>query len=470
MSYKNLSRRKWRTFLTVFSLTAAILGFVCTVNISESVGFVLTSGEAERALFSGIDVGYPYFCDILITAKHPWWYDIDPIGEPFRGPEFLVSESILADIKTNQGVEWVEPYIGDLRIYAQATIRRENGSIKDFSSNIMFVGVDPVVETRRLGRNLLIYRGRAPKELSQEIMVGFNIAKLYNLSIGDTLNIPAESRGTHISTGSLKESTQFTGLLYTFLNLFEEHVSKESFQITTTKDFSMKIVGIFWTSTTLDDYVVADYKELAEVVGFFNKVTCIFVKLKSDTNLDQTLNAFWSLQDVNVYIPILKKQYSTGAAQGGSTFSGVASTRFAKISNLQNVIASEIATIAFIAGVVYTTVYERRWEIGLLKALGFENSFIFSIILGEAIILGLVAGIIGFVASTILSLLSIGISLPVIGFIPLLSQVIPGIELKLTFEWGAIAIGISIATSLISSLIPAYMATKLLPIEAMRRG
>jgi ABC-type antimicrobial peptide transport system permease subunit len=42
--------------------------------------------------------------------------------------------------------------------------------------------------------------------------------------------------------------------------------------------------------------------------------------------------------------------------------------------------------------------------------------------------------------------------------------------LKLTVEWGVLAIGLSAATSLISSFIPAFLAAILSPIEAMRRG
>jgi len=479
-SYKNLLRRRWRTILTTLSLIAAIIGFVCTVNISESIGFELTSGEAERALFAGIDVGYPYFSDIIITAKHPWWYDL-PISEPFRGSSYLLPENLLAEVRTIPGIEWAEPYVGDVKIQFVTTVtggqeirkewvvRHENGSVERFSSDILIAGVDPIVEPKRLGKNILILQGRDLQEASQEVIVGYNFAESHNLSVGDTLIIPAENHlFIHDSPGKLIE-TSWKGAWYAFWSWFEDQW-QERFSISINKEVSMKIVGIFWTTTLYDNYVVTNYDDLRQILGFGSRVTCIFVKLNPEADVGQTLNALWSLQNVKVYIPLIRKRYTTGRDQVGSTFSGIAPTKFAKVANLQNIITSEVATGTFIAAVVYTTVLERRWEIGLLKALGFKATFILSTLMAEALILGLLAGVIGFLASAILSVLSTGLLLPTGGFIPLLSSILPKIELKLTFEWGIMAIGVSTATSLVSSLIPALLAARLPPIEAMRRG
>ncbi len=479
-SYRNLLRRRWRTTLTVLSLIAAITGFMCTVNISQSIGFDLTSGEAERSLFAGIDVGYPYFCDVLITKEHSWWHDL-PIGEHFRGPSSLLPEDLLAEIRATPGIEWAEPYVGDVKIQFQDTsldselaskkwlIEHEDGSVDLFSSDILISGVDANVESKRLGQRGLFFQGRAIQGVGQEVMVGYNFAKSHNLSVGDTLVIPAEKLSCiHDSPGKLRER-QFRNIWQSFWAWAEDRW-QERFYFSIEKEIRMKIVGVFWTTTPYDDYVVTAYNDLQEIFGFGKRVTCIFIKLKPEVGVDQTLNTLWSLPDVNVYIPLLRKRYSTGQDQFGSAFSSVAPTKFVAVANLQNIIISEIAAGVFIAAVVYTQVLERRWEIGLLKSLGFGATFILSTLMVEALILGLFAGIIGFFVSSMLSILSSGILLPTGDFVPLLSSFLPEIELRLTFDWGMMAIGLSTATSLISSLVPAYLAAMLPPIEAMRRG
>jgi len=471
-SYRNLFRRRWRTTLTALSLIAAVTGFLCTVNISQSIGFEMTSGEAERALFAGVDVGYPYFSDILVASKHPWWYNI-PLGDPFRGPSSLVPGDILARVRSAPGVDWAEPYVGDVQIqFDEAAIgkgisrkewivRHEGGAVDRFSSNIMMAGVDPDVEPKRMGDRSLFLQGRSIQGTGYEVMIGYNFAKSHNLSVGDTLIIPGETHiCTHDSPGKLRESG-FRSVWQSFWTWSEDQW-QERFNI------SMKVVGIYWTTTPYDNYVITTYTGLQEMLGFGNRVTAIFVKLEAEAEVEKTLNALWSLENVEIYIPLLRKRYTTGQDQVGSAFSGVAPTKFVTMANLQNIVISEVAAGIFIASVVYTSVHERRWEIGLLKSLGFKSSFVLSTLMMEALILGLFAGIVGFLVASLLSVLSTGIVLPTGQFILLLSSMLPRMELKMTIGWGVLAIGLSTATSLASSLIPAYFAATLPPIEAMR--
>ena len=479
-SYRNLFRRRWRTTLTVLSLVAAVTGFICTVNISQSIGFTMTSAEAERALFAGGDVGYPYFCDILVAPEHPWWYDL-PMGDAFRGPSSLVSGDMLTKIRAIPGVDWAQPYVGDVRIqFDEASrgngmsrkewiVRHESGTIDSFSSDILIAGVDPEIEPRRLGKRCIFLQGRPIQGTGYEVMVGYSFAKSHNLSVGDTLIIPAEKHVcTHDSPGKLRES-EFRGLWHSFW-AWSEDQWQEHFSFSIEKEVQMKIVGIYWTTTPYDDFAITTYTGLQEMLGFGNRVTAIFVKLKPEVDVGKTLNALWSAEDVNIYIPLLRKRYTTGADQVGSAFSGVAPTKFVSMANLQNIAISEVAAGIFIASVVYTSVHERRWEIGLLKSLGFKSTFVLCTLMMEALILGLFAGIVGFIVSSLLSVLSIGILLPTGQFIPLLSSVLPRMELKMTLDWGILAIGLSTATSLASSFIPAYFAATLPPIEAMREG
>ena len=158
-------------------------------------------------------------------------------------------------------------------------------------------------------------------------------------------------------------------------------------------------------------------------------------------------------------MPIIKYRYAQGYGVG-SMFSGVSPTRFFSVSNVQNALMMEAAASIFIAATVYANVMERRWEIGLLKGIGFRPRYILAILLTESIIVGLIAGILGFILANMIPAMS--------GILNLAA--ISGIEQRLTFQWGIVAILLSLATSALSSLVPALHAVMINPIRAMGRG
>ncbi len=111
-----------------------------------------------------------------------------------------------------------------------------------------------------------------------------------------------------------------------------------------------------------------------------------------------------------------------------------------------------------IANIMFVSVKERTVEIGIQKALGSTRIFILQQFLLEAIILCLIGGLIG------------------IFFLFIVSGILQGLiywaELKfvMTIKWNDIILGIALSMmiGLISGFLPAYTASKLDPVEAMR--
>jgi len=110
-----------------------------------------------------------------------------------------------------------------------------------------------------------------------------------------------------------------------------------------------------------------------------------------------------------------------------------------------------VSTI-FVLLSMYTTITERRKEIGILKSLGASTSFIISAIEGEAFMIGLFGIILGFIIAFAASL--------AIGF---------GFELQFEFTRGWIisAIIIAVGGSLLGALYPAWRASGIDPVEVM---
>jgi putative ABC transport system permease protein len=114
-----------------------------------------------------------------------------------------------------------------------------------------------------------------------------------------------------------------------------------------------------------------------------------------------------------------------------------------------------------IANTMFTSVLEKTKEIGIMKAIGARNRDILLIFLFNAAFIGLVGGILGIILGTMLS-----------GFMPALMGGLPmgrggGIAI-VTFNSIAMALSVSVIVGILAGIIPAYQASKLRPVDALR--
>ncbi len=137
-------------------------------------------------------------------------------------------------------------------------------------------------------------------------------------------------------------------------------------------------------------------------------------------------------------------------------------------SNVLNGAIGFIMLIAFISVVVsainttntmITSVLERTREIGVMKAVGAENKEIFKIFLLESAVLGGIAGIIGVGLGWLLTKLA-SISLKSAGW----GFLTPYYSLSLFLA----LIAFAALTGAISGAVPAYRASKINPVQALR--
>ena len=110
-----------------------------------------------------------------------------------------------------------------------------------------------------------------------------------------------------------------------------------------------------------------------------------------------------------------------------------------------------VSTI-FVLLSMYTTITERRKEIGILKSLGASKGFIIKTIEGEAFLIGVCGVILGFAASFAASwAITFKFELP----------------FEFNSKWIITAIGIAIGGSLIGAVYPAWRASTIDPVEVM---
>jgi len=130
-----------------------------------------------------------------------------------------------------------------------------------------------------------------------------------------------------------------------------------------------------------------------------------------------------------------------------------------------SIVVVGIAAISLLVGGIgilnsmYTSVLERRKEIGVMKAIGARRNDILGIFLIEAGIIGLIGGIIGTIGGFL------------IAFMVNIIGKFTGTEINVSFDITIIlvALGFSFILGLIAGFLPAYQASKQQAIDSLRK-
>ena len=215
-------------------------------------------------------------------------------------------------------------------------------------------------------------------------------------------------------------------------------------------------------------------------------VTAMFTKKKSTlaTNLSalgyQDLNDpteidfyFWSFDGKTRFIEFLDnyndKMRDIGMDDKVIDYSDTTGVLMSSVKTIVDTVSyvliafvsiSLVVSSIMIGVITYISVYERKKEIGILRAIGASKHNISSIFNAETFIIGLLSGIFGVVISYLLIPIINAVLHHFTGDIPLSAALDPRTALLL--------IVLSVILTLIGGLIPARAASKKDPVEALR--
>ncbi len=219
------------------------------------------------------------------------------------------------------------------------------------------------------------------------------------------------------------------------------------------KDF--KIIGIWEeTGNSQDDNNINIPLEAArEIFNEPEHVDTIIAQAKSDVNIE-------SLQK--------KIEKELKQKRDDTNFQVLTAAQIVEQINdvlgIVQVVLVGIAMISLIVGAIgilnsmYTSVLERTKDIGIMKAVGARNSDILKIFLIESGLMGFVGGIFGIILGIAVALI-VGEIASNSGFLLLVKIEIPLLLYGLLF---------SFLVGMISGTLPAYQASKLKPVDALR--
>jgi putative ABC transport system permease protein len=293
--------------------------------------------------------------------------------------------------------------------------------------------------------------------------VDFNqYSNVYSTFQAENGSIPTNPSDNDVVVGTRVNQPGQNGTIYftasstvnvTWMNATVLPPVNESYSATVTG--VLKEIGGFGIGGPSDTGV---YIPLNKYESFFNssEATQIIVKLKNSDNATIT-NVSKAITD----------HFSNQVSVVSST--AVLSTITSIFSILQLFLAGIAGISLLVAGVgimniMFVSLIERTREIGILKALGMKRRTVLSIFLGESVIIGLIGAVIGIVlgyglALVVAQILGSGIlgGTGAFALTPVLTPLVLG---------GSLAFGIGV--SVIFALYPAWRASKLKPVDALR--
>lgn len=200
-----------------------------------------------------------------------------------------------------------------------------------------------------------------------------------------------------------------------------------------------KIVGVF--SPPSGSRIKMSLAAMQDALEVTKKCTYILVKLKDGANVEAVAN------HINEVLPGNKINLTRDLIVD-------AEERLPALNIFLRVLVGLGAFVStiFVLLSMYTTITERKKEIGILKSLGASKSFIVTVIESEALLIGVLGIMLGFVVSFVASFAI---------------QNIYELQFEFSRGWILTAILIAIGGSLVGALYPAWKASGIDPVEVM---
>jgi putative ABC transport system permease protein len=273
------------------------------------------------------------------------------------------------------------------------------GAAKVRGKDVLLMGVD--FETEMQLKNWWQFEG-APPAAPNELLIGSQTAVTYDLAVGDTLDIKGDD---YTVTAILKPTgSSEDGIIVGDLHTFQNILGKEG-------KISMVEIQAFCRDCPITELTLQISEKFPEA-----KVTGLRQAMMS------------KMQTVEMF-----KTFSYG------------------IAVLVIFIGSLLVFVTMMG-----SVNERTREIGIFRAIGFRRGHVMQIILLEAMVVGLIGGLLGYLGGNAIA----WVSLPLV----VKSSSFAG----LNYNLGGVSLLLAVALSLIASLYPAQKASKLDPSEALR--
>lgn len=222
---------------------------------------------------------------------------------------------------------------------------------------------------------------------------------------------------------------------------------------------------IVWYDGKTDNNIKKSYVSLLRALGV--------VELDDPTNIEFYCTSFEAKEEIISFINQYNEEQRAEAKANGTDadeikYSDTLATMMSFVNTMANTITGVLVAFAaislvvstiMIAIIIYTSVLERRKEIGVLRSIGARKKDISRVFLAESAILGAYSGLIGLLVSYLISLLG-----------AFVLKVVFEIDGLIEVKWWhcVMMLGISVLLSMLAGFIPSRIAAKKDPAIALR--
>jgi putative ABC transport system permease protein len=377
---------------------SALAIFGIAIGVATVIGLGLISDGLPTSAQNALTAGAADFSVIVKTTNEG-----TPDGQGGPGGGFG-SQQLINQTKVNeiQQISGVNSAVGVLRIMTNLdnTSSTNNRSTGDsVVSMTTLIGIDSSSVSMD---DIVITNGTVYSNDANEVIIGKSASQRSNKTIGDTVSI-----------------------------------SNQTF----------KIVGIYETGNFMDDSgIVMSLDRLGNITNNTGKVSLILVKANNGTNSEDLAT---TIQEK--YPNELTTSTSLSGMDRMNQGLGVINTAVWAISLVAILLGGIIVVITMMKAIS-----ERTREIGVLRAIGWTRRRIIKMIIGESLLLSLIAIILGLI---------MGISLvEILNYTQMIPGLIPSFSAVLFLK----GIGVAFLLGILGGIYPAYRASRLEPTEALR--
>jgi putative ABC transport system permease protein len=414
MAWMNLKQRKLRTSLTTLGVVIGIMTILAVASLGE--GF---RGEIKQRMEQGFEL------NVLIVFP----------GSFTAGLREGFSQKDIEYIKNVTGVSHATPLI-TIPLTEEVKLCNETGT-KLGAFTIGAVNFTEMMEI--LPQRFILTKGRFPRENERgKIVLGYKASVVNETIVADV--------GDNVT------------------------LSMPALPTMSTSNFNFTVSGVLAKGGT-SGITNFDYWAFISIEDALNIIT------KKDKPYQIILVKVSNVQDADRIAKEIEKHFGSYSV---TVFVPTAFTR--QVNNILSLVQMFLIAIGsislIVAGVgimniMTVAVMERTREIGILKAVGAKNRTVLGMFLTEALLVGIIGGLIGEFTGC---LFSYGLAQILNNFLqPNKTELLERPEIQsikltpaLSITWMIIAFMFAIIICIIFGLYPARKASKLNPVEALR--
>ena len=456
-AFKNIWRRRFRTALVGIVLALCVAVFAST----------LASVDASKTTTAAMLANYESAAQNTINATENAMNSITVSSGGFGGgfgfegagpsgsagstnSTNLISEATVSAIAAMDGVTNVVPSLTHtVGANTSSTSSGGGGFMRRYSYDYEISGVtltNSLVEEYSNILPVTITEGRNLQESDDKaVVIGKDLTSYFNAGVGSQISIE--------------------GTTFTVVGIYSSNIS--TVYSGGTSSSTSGGPGGGGPMIREDKQVYMPLTTAQNLLGMNGNVSELTVYASNSSAVDNIVATIQSAYpDLRVFaLQDMQAQFGSSIEQQQSTIINSTKGNLSSIENLglEITIIAAIVGVLLIFGLMFYTVRERIKEIGTLKAIGFSNGEVMKQFMYEGIIIGLIGGVIGLaLAAAAASGLSSWLLDPSKTLGQSVSVHITGLSIIL-------GLVVAVLAGALGSLYPAWRASRVSPMESLRR-